>query len=133
MSNYRNILSREVSYYLFPFTSLWYFTGNSFSCYVIIDMLFHENKNNRKGLISPIIINNTNNISILVKKRFVPFDLCKHHNENGIFVGSAKSWEVLYVGLIDFGLGAAGACVFFFFYSMRNVLTGLLFYLKLKT
>ena len=28
MSRVRNIASREFSYYLFPFTSLWYFTGN---------------------------------------------------------------------------------------------------------
>ena len=28
MSRVRNIASREFSYYLFPFTSVWYFTGN---------------------------------------------------------------------------------------------------------
>ena len=41
-----------------------------------------------------------------------------------MIIGSAASFEVLYVGLIDFGSGACAACIFFFAYSMKNVLTG---------
>ena len=51
---------------------------------------------------------------------------------NFFILGSAASFEVLYVGLIDFGCGACAACIFFFIYSMRNVLAGLFLYLKLS-
>ena len=40
------------------------------------------------------------------------------------YMKSAAAFEILYVGLINFGLGACGCCIYLFFLGMTSVLTG---------
>ena len=82
--------------------------------------------NNEFSILSLLWINNNRSIEIDCKNTI----LCFNEFKPFIISGSAASFEVLYVGLIDFGCGACAACIFFFIYSMRNVLAGLFIHLK---